>query len=149
MMYYKTNAARSRSSTRHATTVLELAVVLPVILLLILGTIDFGLVMYATGAVSEAARAGARYAMVHGSMAAVPVGPAANNATVQSVVQEYAVALIPANLTVTSSWGLGSNTVGNPVTVTVNYKCPLSIGHLSGLGSTVTVQGQTTMLITH
>jgi Flp pilus assembly protein TadG len=125
-----------------------MAFVLPVLLLLILGTIDFAQVMYAYCTVSEAARAGARYAIVHGSMAASPVGPTANDATVASVVQNYSPALNTNNLTITSSWGNGTNSATSPVTVSASYQCPLSIGGLIGLGP-VTVTGTTTMTIAH
>jgi Flp pilus assembly protein TadG len=80
---------------------MELAMVLPIVLVFILGSIDFAEAMYAYGTVSEAARTGARYAMVHGSMASSPVGPAANDATVESVVRSNALALNPSALTVT------------------------------------------------
>jgi Flp pilus assembly protein TadG len=125
-----------------------MALILPVLLLLILGTIDFAQVMYAYCTVSEAARAGARYAIVHGSTAPTPVGPTANDATVAGVVKNYSPALNPQNLTITSSWPDGTNTATSPVSVTVSYSCPLSIGHLIGLGP-ITVSGTTTMTIAH
>jgi Flp pilus assembly protein TadG len=126
----------------------ELALILPVFLVFILGIIDFAQIMYAYGTVSEAARVGARYAMVNGSRAASPVGPTANDANVASVVKQYAPALDPSRLTITSSWGSGNNQANSPVTVTVTYSCQLTVGHLVGLGN-FSVQGSTTMLITH
>jgi Flp pilus assembly protein TadG len=125
-----------------------MAIVLPVILMMLLGTIDVAQLMYAYTTVSEAARGGARYAIVHGSMAASPVGPTANDTTVDSVARTYAPALNGTRLTVTSSWGSGTNDAGNPVTVTVTYQCQLATTQLIGLG-TVNVKGTTTMLITH
>jgi Flp pilus assembly protein TadG len=125
-----------------------MAIVLPIILVFILGSIDFAQVMYAYDTVSEAARGGARYAIVHGSMSSSPVGPAANDATVASQVKTYAPALDPSRLTVTSTWGAGTNDATSPVTVTVTYQCQLSIAGLVGMGN-MTVKGSTTMLITH
>jgi len=125
-----------------------MALVLPAVLLFVLGVMDFALVIYAYGTVSEAARVGARYAIVHGSASTHAVGPTANDSTVQTQVQGAAVALNTANLTVTSSWPDGSNDANCHVTVTATYACPLSVGSLVGL-STVTVSGTSTMLITH
>jgi Flp pilus assembly protein TadG len=139
---------RRPARPRRGTSVTELAFVLPIFLVFLLGTIDFAQVMYAYGTVSEAARAGARYAMVHGSMASSAVGPTANDATVATVVKNNALALNTSKLTITSSWGEGSNDATCPVTVTASYQCPLSVGQLVGLSS-ITVTGTTTMLITH
>jgi len=127
--------------------VTELAVVLPVILLIVLGIIDFAQIMYAYGTVSEASRVGARYAIVHGSASGAPVGPTPNDTTVQSQVQAAALALNTSNLTVTSNWGEAANDLNCPVTVTATYRCPLTAGRIIGLN--VTVSGTTTMIITH
>jgi Flp pilus assembly protein TadG len=133
---------------RHGAAVVELAVVMPVILLFLLGTIDFSLIMYAYGTVSEAARGGARYAIVHGSWSSVPVGPAANDATVATTVKSFAPALDPTQLTITSSWANNSNAPSSQVTVNVSYNCPMSILRAIGF-TTFKVTGATTMTITH
>jgi Flp pilus assembly protein TadG len=146
-MSYLPRTSRRRAA-RRGTTVTEVAIILPIVLTLVLGVIDFALVMYAYGTVSEAARVGARYAIVHGSAAASPVGPAANDATVASQVKAAAGGLDTSRLTVASSWGDAANDPNCPVTVTVTYSCPLTGGQLVGLSS-VTVSGTTTMLITH
>jgi Flp pilus assembly protein TadG len=148
MIFQRTNSRRPGAARRSGVAIVETAVVLPIVLVFILGALDFAHVMYANGTVSEAARAGARYAIVHGSMAATPSGPTANDANVASTAQSYALALDPTQLTVTSSWGNGNNFAGSPVTVTATYNCYLSVGKLVGLG-TITVQGTTTMIITH
>lgn len=137
-------AARDRS----AASVLELVFVLPVVILILLGTIDISMLIYAYGTVAEAARAGARYAIVHGSASSSPAGPTANNAAVASAAQVYAPALNPASLTVTSNWPSGSNDPTRSVTVNVSYQYPLVTGRLFGCGP-VTVSGSSTMIITH
>jgi Flp pilus assembly protein TadG len=148
MSYLRTTLPRRAGRARRGATVTELALVLPIILLLIVGMIDFALVMYAYGTVSEAARTGARYAIVHGSAAGSHAGPTANDATVAGVVKANVPSLDVSRLTVTSSWGSGSNDPGCPVTVTATYSCPLTVGKMIGCSS-VTVSGTTTMLITH
>jgi Flp pilus assembly protein TadG len=125
-----------------------MALVLPVVLLLTVGVMDFALVMYAYGTVSEAAHVGARYAIVHGSASSSAVGPTADDSTLQTHVKNAAPCLDASSLTVHSTWPDGSNDPGCHVTVTVSYPCQLSVGPLVGLNS-VTVSGTSTMLITH
>ena len=148
MRLRNTCAFQQVARRRNGSTVTELAFVLPIVLVFIFGTIDFSMIMWACGAVSEGARGGARYAMVHGEMSASPVGPTANNTTVSDKVKTYAPALDTSRLTITSTWGWGNNKENSPVTVTVSYSCPLSVGKLVGLSS-VTVSGTTTARITH
>jgi hypothetical protein len=109
---------------------------------------DMAMLVYAYTTVAEAARGGARYAMVNGSMSGSPVGPTADNATVATIVQSYAPAFDTTRLTVHSTWPSGSNNATCPVTVSTTYTCPLIIGHLIGVSS-VNVTGSSTMLITH
>lgn len=138
----------SNRTFRRGASVTELAVVLPVVLIFLFAIIDFAQVMYAYNTVTEAVRAGARYAVVHGSLSTSPVGPTANDATIQSTVITNAPALSSARLTVTSTWGAGSNQPDCPVTVAASYSCPLAAASLIGLGP-ITVKAQTTMTITH
>jgi Flp pilus assembly protein TadG len=146
MMYRPT--AKVRSLRRRGTSVTELAVVLPVVLVFVLGAIDFAQVMFAYGTVSEAARAGARYAISHGGASSLPSGPTANDANVQAVVRYYAFGLGSSNVTVTSTWGLANNSIGSPVNVTASYTCQLSVGRLVGM-SNFSVKGSSTMMIAH
>jgi Flp pilus assembly protein TadG len=137
-----------KASRRRGTSVTELAVVLPIVLVFVFGSIDFARVMFAYGTVSEAARAGARYAIAHGATSSLAAGPSANDANVQAVVQYYAFGLGGSNVTVTSTWGLGTNVIGSPVNVTASYTCQLSVGRLIGL-SNFNVKGSSTMMIAH
>lgn len=144
---HRTQRSRKRNE-RSGATVVEMAFVIPVLLVLLIGIIDFAMVIYAYGTVSEAARCGARYAMVHGSVSSSPVGPTADNTTVRDVVRTNALALDTSRLTVTSSWANTRNDVGSNVTVTATYDCPIIIGQLIGTGG-INVSGTTTMTITH
>lgn len=84
----------------------EFALVLPVLLLLIVGSMEFGLIIHRYMAVAEAAREGARSAAVGGS-----------NATVTSVVTA-AASQIPADQLIISVTP-GTRVRGEGVTVTV------------------------------
>jgi Flp pilus assembly protein TadG len=148
MRFTKITPSQRAEQPRRGTYVVELAAILPFVLLLLLGIIDFALIMYSYGTVSEAARVGARYAIVHGSAAKSPVGPIANDTTVESRVRASALALAASQLTVTSSWSTGHNDPSCPVTVTATYNYHPFIGRLMGLKS-VTLNGSTTMTITH
>jgi Flp pilus assembly protein TadG len=151
MIYPKHTLCRRARRTRRGVSVPELAVVMPGVALLLLGVLDFAQIIYAYDTVSEAARAGARYAMVHGSRAGqnglTAAGPAANDTNVANAVKANAPVLDHARLTITSSWGSGSNDPTCPVTVTTTYSYPPLLGGVLGLS--VSVTGSTTMLITY
>jgi Flp pilus assembly protein TadG len=148
MTHPHTAARRRPRQRRGGAAVVEMAFVLPVLLIFLVATMDLGLIVYAYGMVAEASRTGARYAIVHGKNSSSPVGPTANDTTVATVVKNNAVGLNTSQITVTSSWGTGSNVANSPVTVTVSYQVQLATGRLVGLNS-LTVQSSTTMLITH
>ncbi|MGO9062698.1 MAG: TadE/TadG family type IV pilus assembly protein [Candidatus Binataceae bacterium] len=94
----------------------EFAIVASVALALIFGIIQAALALYAYSFVSYAARAGVRYAMVHGNKSGSP----ATNSTVQTYVQGLAVALDTTSLTATTTWNPDENP-GSTVTVRVTY----------------------------
>lgn len=149
MRYIQTLSPRRIKPVRSGTTITEMALIVPIVLLLLLGIADMSQVIYAYGAVSEAARIGGRYAIVHGSQSTSPVGPAANDATLQSVVLANAPGLKSSQVSVTSSWPNGGNDAACPVTVTVSYSYSLIVGHLIGYTTPLSISGTTTMLITH
>jgi hypothetical protein len=58
-------------------TLIEFAILLPVLLMMIMGALDLGRIVWANDMIGNAAREGARYAIVHGASktTACPVGP--------------------------------------------------------------------------
>jgi Flp pilus assembly protein TadG len=56
-----------RNSTQHGATLYEFAAILPIILFIMLGIVDFGRAMYAYHFVASAARAATRWASVRGA----------------------------------------------------------------------------------
>ena len=56
---------RRRSARESGQALVEFAIVLPIIVLLTLGTLDFGRAVFVYNALSEASRQGARTAIVH------------------------------------------------------------------------------------
>lgn len=95
--------------------------------------------------VSEGARVGARFATLHGSKSTAPVGPGSYTALTQTV-QDSAVGLTPANLTVTATWTPNNNNPGSSVAVSVTYAVqPLTSLFWQGL--TLTLGAQSVMVI--
>ena len=99
--------------------------------------------------VTEAARIGARYAIVHGAKCVSPctpiVGPG-NYTALTSEIQRRAVGLTPANLTVTPTWAGNSNVPGSSVTVSVTYRVQ-PITRLFWPGRTFNLSAQSKMVI--
>jgi Flp pilus assembly protein TadG len=93
---------RRRSRAGRGQALVEFALVAPLFLFVLFGIIDFGRYVYYVQILNNAAREGARYAIVHGSNSLAPAGPAApatvtvdpNGTTVVSTVKQYATGVI-------------------------------------------------------
>jgi Flp pilus assembly protein TadG len=115
-------------------TIVESAFSMLILLMTVLGIMDLGLALYSYDFVADAAREGARYAIVHGSTC---VGCVATQSSVETYVKSLGLGGIrPADLTVTTTWPDTSsctpsaspcNNRGNNVVVTVNYVFRLNI----------------------
>jgi hypothetical protein len=95
--------------------------------LLLFAIIDFGRYVYYVQVLNNAAREGARYAIVHGSKGIPTTGPSPNDPAITSVVRSYAVGVIGSGTYIVgSTWGdpsnpTPSNTRGQIVHVSVTY----------------------------
>lgn len=87
----------------------EFALIVPVLLMLVLGIMEFSMVIHQYMVVAGASREGARAAALGGS-----------NAAIEAAVQNAATGLDSTKLTVTPS-PTPTRTQGDPVTVTVTY----------------------------
>ncbi len=122
-------------------TAVEFALTVPVIILVIFGIFDFGRAVWYYNTLSEAAREGTRYAMVHGATSSSPVGPGASSYTapnrdtiVEGVVERYAFGMDVSQVTVLSTWPDGGNKSGQRVNVEVQYTyAPLTGVILGGI----------------
>jgi TadE-like protein len=134
----------------------EFAFVAPIFFFMLFAIIDFGRYVYYVQILNNAAREGARYAIVHGNESFQPAGPAANDPNVDAVVRNYAIGVIgdDAVLEVFSDWGdpdhpanPPSNTRGHQVKVWVNYHFQPVIP-LVPIPS-ITITGESTLVINH
>jgi Flp pilus assembly protein TadG len=92
-------ALRARS---RAQALAEFALVAPIFFFLLFGILDFGRYVYYVQILNNAAREGARYAIVHGGRSLAPTGPPAPGTVttdyagenVKAVVRQYATGVI-------------------------------------------------------
>jgi Flp pilus assembly protein TadG len=166
---------RSPRQRSRGQALLEFALVLPIFLTLLFLVVDFGRVVWATNSLANAAREGARYAIVHGGSASnpCPVGPSIPNVTkiptasvtcpypspskqsIVDAVQAYAIAG-GSSVSVSVCYGAGcsgstdtaTNARGTPVTVTVTSSINLVTGQFLGLGG-YTIHGTSTMVVNY
>jgi Flp pilus assembly protein TadG len=111
-----------RAARRRGAALVETAIVLPVVLNLLLGTIIAASGIFTNVQVAMLAREGARYAATHGSQCSLELGMAASTpATIyQNGILPMAVGINPANLTYSITWddpaGSQQPTYYNPTT---------------------------------
>jgi len=125
--------AGGKSPGPQGAAAVELALVLPLFIVLLFGVVEFGLIVYAKGIITQASREGARYGVVY---SLTPKTQADIEAYVQSYLQDAGFA----GATVTA-------TTGNPLSVKVNYPYQF-LGlpdFVAGLTGPVTLSAETTM----
>src|SRR5271157_2319881 len=90
---------------RGVAQVLETAILLPVVMMLTLGTCSAAMGVYYYQVVASLAREGARYASVHGTQYAAATGnSAATAAEIESFILQMAAGLNLSNVTCSVSW---------------------------------------------
>ncbi len=116
-------------------TMVEFALVFPVFLLLLFGVLDFGRVVYAYNTISNAAREGAR--------AAVILDNTPDQVKTTVVQKAVSLSLTTANVNVTS------RAVGQPVTVTVDYRfTPIVTAIVDAMGASgIDLHASSTMYV--
>jgi Flp pilus assembly protein TadG len=104
----------------------EMALMLPVLVLLLVGIFDLGRAVWLSNSLAMAVREGTRYGVVHGALSASPAGPGSATYTapdvdtaIASSVQRYATG-IP-DLTVHASWPDGNANRGSRVVVSASF----------------------------
>jgi hypothetical protein len=116
------------SRGKRGQVLVEFSLVAVLSVILLLSVVEISRMVLVSTTVANAARAGARYAIVHGgtrtgSGVDGPSGPAGNPAQVVTVVRNFASAglLSPSILVITVNYPGASNAPGQTVSVTVIY----------------------------
>jgi Flp pilus assembly protein TadG len=156
---------RNGSRRRSGQALVEFAFVIPIFLFLLYSIIEFGRYVYTVQILNNAAREGARYAIVHGSTSLCPSGPMPGGATnwcdpngtkVTAVVTSNAVGVLTSNVTFPAVTGCTTtptdpcwapnnqreSTVTVQVRTTYNTILPVPI-------PAITVDGSSTLVINH
>jgi hypothetical protein len=120
--------AREWCSERAGQTLVEFSLVTFLTIILLLAVVEISRMVLVYTTVANAARAGARYAVVHGSDrtgggADGPSGPGNNPTEVVTVIKNFASAglLTTSNLIITVNYPGASNLPGQLLSVTVIY----------------------------
>ena len=140
------------------TTIVEMALILPVLCLLIFGMVDFALLLYDKAMITNASREGARLGVVYRVSGPGAYSPP-TNAEITSRVHQYLqdtsgsgllISFPGASSTVNVVPNDGCQTIGsgNPllVTVTFTYKFLMLRNFLPGLVNPFNIQGNTSMV---
>jgi Flp pilus assembly protein TadG len=147
-----------RQTRRRGATLVEIAVILPLMLLLMLAAIDTASGVYRYQQVATLAREGARYASVHAGMYSVekskPVATADETKT--KAVVPRAANLDPAQIICTLTWVHGSsypwsvsNDMGGRKTNSVRFTVTYPWKSLFLLGNTITLTSTSEMTISY
>jgi len=122
--------AMERWREDRGSSLIEFALISFMFVILLAGVVEMGRMVLVYTTIANAARAGARYAIVHGKDRSGPGatgvnGPSGPGTTtqVETVVKNFASAGLVniSALTITVSYPNGDNKAGSPVTVTVAY----------------------------
>jgi Flp pilus assembly protein TadG len=112
-------------------SMVEFCVVASALFLVLFGVLEFGRMLYIYHTVSNAARIGARWAIVRGAQSCgYAVGKAlsscpASQSEIESFVQSQVPLLDSGSITVTASWPGGTN--GCPAGATQSAGCPVIV----------------------
>ena len=145
-------------NNRRGATAVEMAIVLLTFLILVFGMLDLGIGVFKYHLLAQAARQGARQAIVHGSLATKlgSWGPAAysGNAADGTAIANYIKPMLadPSNVAITATWIDGGNAPvpppGNRVTVTVSAPYKPIMLFIFG-NQSYTLRASSTMYIAH
>jgi Flp pilus assembly protein TadG len=127
---FRSSIQRSSSADRGATAV-EFALLLPLLLLIVLGIVDFGRMLNAQETLTQAAREGARLV-------------ALGQPNVPSRTQAAAAGLSPIGVSVQSACPVGSGSDGI-VQTTYTFQFTPGLGYLVGFFGGAGLSGQTTL----
>lgn len=139
---------RHAAKEEHAQSLVEFALILPLILLIVTGVFDLARAVWQENTLAYAAREGTRYAVVHGSTSTTPIGPCTNcsNATVLTVVQNASIG-VP-GITIVIDYPDGNNDRNSRITLDARAPfVPLPSQYLIGGAFAITLRGGSQLVI--
>jgi len=147
---------RTRSRDARGTTTVEMALILLLFLTLVLGMLDLGIGVFRYNLLAQAARQGARQAIVHGSLAdrLGPWGPQSysgrgdDSHPIADAVRPSLTAFDPSEVGIQADWIDGDNQFEQRVCVAVSAPYQPIMTFIFG-SPTFTLQGTSTMPIAH
>lgn len=126
--------------TERGQAMVEMALILPILILIVFGIIEFGRIFNTKLIVSNAAREGARYAAVNGNTV--------NDEQIFDVVKNYVPSLDPLKVDPHVTPGQSERVRGTAVTVSVYYDVEIVAPVISVItGNPYKVTAQTTMRV--
>lgn len=132
---------RSFGRNRSGSSMVEFAIVMPILILLTLGIVDIGRMAWTVSALGQSAREAARYASLRGATHDTPV----TAEDIATAARNFYIGLDPDGLASAVLWS-PDNTPGSNVTVTVSIEFRfLTIGAFSD--DTLTLNGESTVAI--
>ena len=123
----------------------EFAIVLPVLVLLLVGIMEFSVLLYDQAVITNASREGARAGIVFSDPN--PISDAEIEAVVNNYCAGHMITFGAASGVTTSVSRAGSGSAGDPLTVSVNYHYDFLVipNFLSSLAGGINLAGQTVM----
>lgn len=142
-------AQKSLFKRQKGQSLVEIALILPIVLILFLGLTEVGFFLYSHVQVANAAREGARYGTLCNKNGNCSTLGELTTAVTERVEKEAPTLLGPANTTVAVAW-TGDSTIGTPITVTVTYDhvAPFVSAFVPMFPSELPITHQTVMLFT-
>jgi len=148
---------RDTAESESGATLIEMAVTLPILFTFLFCFMELSMAFYSYNMISETAREGTRYAMVHGASCPNTTTPTCEATAAQ--VDAYVLGLGWANIaggtmTVCTYYNnnscntnpSGSEAVGNPVKVTVTYVFPITMPFVPSKSITMKSSSQMTII---
>jgi len=136
--------AFTRINNQNGASMVEFAIVLPVLLLLIFGMIEFSVMLYDKAMLTNASREGTRLGILYNYPTRITEAEIRN--TVDNYLQNNLISLGGASTWTTSLSGT-CTAAGDPITVTVTYPYNFLVlpNFITSLSPTLTLGGTTTM----
>ncbi len=136
------NGVPAGKQSRRGSTMIEFSLFFMVFFVLVVAVVELGFAVWSHSTLAHAARAGARYAMVHGSLN--PLG--GNDPTVESVVKSNAIGIVKSQITVTTTYPT-TNERGEVVQVSVSYPYVFVTGSFLTGGDGIQLSSRSRMVI--